>query len=509
MRKIMLRKKGKIIGFMVFILFTCTYISFAEPSIWVDPSTGRITVKATREQMKNIEEVLPNIPTRARQIEIKAEIIEISSRVTKKFGTYLERLTGLEVPAGPTGEGGKITYGPGPEDLFALEQGAFTFDFYKLTAEEKFRAVLNMLVSQGKAEILSNPRVVTLSGEVAGIYVTTEVPYLSSITYETVNERQVPVEHYEYATVGIVLQVLPRIVGEDLVEMRIIPLVGNYEIIPEFGAQHPIFKRQVSPTNVTVKDGESLVIGGLISKEKSKQTVGLPVVSSLPIVGSLFKSQIDTVDEKSLLITIKPHILKAREIEGRVKRTFHFKYALAEEVAERIKKVISPQGSVEVNPMEAPPNSIVVKEREDKIKLITSLVSQIGSFEQQKKQKVYQLTYTSLEEAKTAVESLLSSRGSVVVKEEENALLVEDGAYQISMIDSAISVLEEYNSSPQEEFFLISHINPSEAIEEINPLLSTQGFAKPLGENIIMVRDNSLIIEKVKEKLKEIDVPKK
>jgi len=137
-------------------------------------------------------------------------------------------------------------------------------------------------------------------------------------------------------------------VGEDLVEMSIIPLVGDYEVIPEFGAQHPIFKRQVSPTNVTVKDGEPLVIGGLITKEKTKQTIGMPVISNLPVVGNLFKSKIDTIEEKNLLITIKPHILKPREIEGRVKKVFHLKYALASEIAGQIRKVLSPQGSIEV-----------------------------------------------------------------------------------------------------------------------------------------------------------------
>lgn len=508
MRKITLNKTGKILEVMVFILLFSSSLSFAKSSIWVDPSTGRVTVKATREQMRNIEEALPNLPAKTRQIKIDARIVEVSSRVTRKFGTYLEKLTGLEVPAGPPGEGGRIAYGPKTLSELSEGQGAFEFSFYRLTAEERFEAALNMLLSQGKADILSNPRVVTLSGEVAGIYVTTEVPYLSSITYETVNERQVPVKkYYKYATVGIVLQVLPRIVGEDLVEMRIVPLVGNYEVSPEFGVQHPIFKRQVAPTNVTVKDGESLVIGGLVSKEKSKQTIGLPVVSHLPIVGNLFKSQIDTVDEKNLLITIRPHILKPREIEGRVKKIFHFKYALAQEVAEEIKKVLSPQGSLQINPMEAPPNSIVVREREDKIKLIKSLAAQIGTFERQKRRKVYPLSYTPLEDAKAAVSNLLSPKGSVTTQEEENVLVVEDGAYQLSMIDSAVSVLEEYNSYLQEDFFSLSYITTSEAIDKISPLLSPEGFVKPLGERIIMVKDNKLVIQEVKKKLKQIDVP--
>jgi len=505
-RKIKHKVRNIVFVFILSLIF-CSVYALAESSIWVDPSTGRITVRAPREKMKSIEEALPNLSVKTRQIEIEAKIVEVSSRITRKFGTYLEKLTGLEVPIGPLGEGSKIAYGPKTLSELSQGQGAFEFNFYRLTAEEKFQVILNMLLSQGKAEILSNPRVVTLSGEVAGIYVTTEVPYLSSITYETINEKQVPVEHYSYATVGIVLQVLPRIVGENLVEMSIIPLVGNYEITPDFGSQHPIFKRQVSPTNVTIKDGETLVIGGLISKQKNRQTIGLPVISHLPIIGNIFKSQVDTIEEKNLLITIKPHILKQREIEGRVKRIFHLKYALASDIAEQVRRVLSSQGSIEVNPMESPPNSIIVRDREDRIKLVQSVLNRIGTFEAQKRQKVYHLLYTPIEEAEAAVKDFLSSKGSLKVEKEKNTLVVEDGAYQISVIDSAISVLEEYNSLPQKRVFPLHFISVSEAIGDITRLLSPRGYVKALSGKMIAVEDNRLVIKKVEEELNKVDIP--
>ncbi|MBC7189521.1 hypothetical protein H5U35_04825, partial [Candidatus Aerophobetes bacterium] len=304
-------------------------------------------------------------------------------------------------------------------------------------------------------------------------------------------------------------QVLPRVVGEDLVEMAIIPLVGDYEIMPEFGAQHPIFKRQVSPTNVTVKDGESLVIGGLISKEKSQRVVGLPVFSHLPIIGNVFKSKVDVVEEKNLLITIKPHILKPREIEGRVKKVFQLKYALAEDMAEKIREVISPQGSIEVNPMEAPPNSIVIKDREDKINLVQLLLNKMGTFEAQRKEKLYKLTFTPVREAETAVEHLLSEKGKVRVIEKENAIVVVDGAYQISLIDSAISVLEDYNSSPRKKFFQLKHITASQALEKLKPFISPHGLVQEVDEKTIVVEDVRIALKRMEKELENIDIPAK
>lgn len=497
---------GKKLGVWIFG-FVFLFISpplFAESAIWVDPSTGRITVKATREQIKELEKILPELPVQTRQIQIEARIIEVTTQITKKFGTYLERLTGLEVKGTP-GEGSTLTYGP--KTLADLSQGlgALSFTFYRITNEEKFEAIINMLLSRGRARVLSAPRVVTLSGEVAGIYVTTEVPYLSSITYRVVDNKEIPEEHYSYATVGVVLQVLPRIVGEDLVEMSVIPLVGDYQITAEFGAQHPIFKRQVSPTNVTVKDGETLVIGGLISRKKSKQIIGLPVVSHLPIVGNIFKSRVETIEEKNLIITIKPHILKPREIKGRVKKIFHLKYALAGEVAIQVKKLLSPDGSVEVNPKEAPPNSILVRDREDKMNVIQSLLNKIGTFKSQRRQKVYKLSYTDVEDARKVIKSFLSPNGSVKVDREKNTLIVEDGAYQISLVDSAISVLEQYNSQLHREQFKLKVIPAGEAVKKIRTFLSPQGTVESIDEKTILIDDNSLVINKVRKYLAEFD----
>lgn len=497
---------GKKLFICILILLSFSLPLFAESSIWIDPSTGRITVKTTRKQMRELEKILPKLSVQTRQIQIEARIIEVSTQITKKFGTYLEQLTGLEVKGSP-GEGSSFIYGP--KNLSDLSQGlgSLGFTFYRITNENKFEAILNMLLSRGMAHILSSPRVVTVSGEVAGIYVTTEVPYLSSITYRVVNDKEVPEEHYSYATVGVVLQVLPRIVGEDLVEMSVIPLVGDYEVTAEFGSQHPVFKRQISPTNVTVKDGESLVIGGLISRKKSKQTIGLPVVSHLPIIGNIFKSRVETTEEKNLIITIKPHILKPREIRGRVKRIFHLKYALAQEVARDVRKLLSPDGTIEVNPKEAPPNSILVRDREDKIKLVQSLLNEIGTFKSQQRQKIYKLSYTNAENAKKVVESFLSPYGSVKVIKKENTLIVKDGAYQISLINSAISVLEQYNSQPRVEQIQLSFISADKVAEKVKTFLSTQGTVKIVGEKTIVVRDNGRVIEKIKEYLTEIDKP--
>ena len=443
-------KKTKIVEILALsgiFLILSTFKVLGQSSILVDTSTGRITVRASREKLKEIEAMIPQFPLQTRQIQVEARILDLSEEASETFGMNLERLTGLEVPSGTEGEGTRLEYGP--EALSEIKgwlgEGALAFSFHKLIiGEEIFETILNMLIKEGKAEVLSSPRVTTMSGEVAGIYVVEDIPYLADVTYTEEGDR---IEDWEYATVGITLQILPKIVGDDLVQMSIVPIVGECEN-PK--AVRPTFKRQISPTNITVKSGESIIIGGLVQKKKTKVLTRFPILSYLPIIGELFKSWKEVEESRNLLITVKPRIITPREIKGRAKKVFCFKYALASEMAEQISEVISVQGVVELNPKEAPPNSVLVRDNEDIIEIIQKMLGKIGTFEWQKRQRVFSLQFSSPELIKEVLlsSSLLSSGGSIQIDEETNSLIIEDGAYQLFKIEKAISLLEKSNQTP-------------------------------------------------------------
>jgi len=487
-------------------LFSFGLKVFAQPSVFVDTSTGRITVKTTRKQLKEIEEMLSEFPTRTRQVEIKARIVEMSEEAAEEFSSYLQMLTGVKIPVGETaGEGTGLQYGPKTLAELKKGQGELLINFYRLiTGEEKFEGILNMLISQGKARVLSEPRVTTMSGEVAGIYVTQDVPYLSEITYITADETTIPEYHYSYATVGVVLQVFPKIVGEDLIEMTVIPIVGDYEITAEFGSDKPIFKRQVAPTNVTVRNGEPIIIGGLIQEKKDKKQVGVPLLSDLPVIGNLFKSYRDVETTRNLLITVKPHILSQREIKGRTKRVFTFKYALAEEIPLRIKEILSPEGIIEVNPKEAPPNSILVRDNEDRIKVIQEMLSKIGTFEEQRRQKVFQLHFSSAYQAEKVLSPLLSSEGSIQVDKRINSITVEDGAYQLMKMEKVLSSLESHNEIPQQKVFHLKYAREEDAVPLLREFLSPQGKIEILKDSLLVL-DNNWVIQHISEEIENLD----
>jgi len=462
--------------------------AWGQPSMSVDTSTGRIMIRAERRHIREVERARDEFRFDTRQIQIKARFLELSESATRAFGIRLERLTGVKVPSGETpGEGTAIQFG----------EGAIQYSFYRLMAgEEKLEAVVNALVESGEAEVLLQPQVSTLSGQVAGIYVVARIPYIVSEAGETAEGGVIPPK-WEYATVGIVLQVLPEIVAEDLVQMSIVLVRSEYE---DYLPGHPKFYSDISPTNITVKSGEPIVIGGLMREKKTETVAGLPILSELPIIGNLFKTRYEETEKRNLIVTVEPHIITPREIKGRTKKVFVFKYALAQKMAEQVREILSNQGMVEVNPREAPPNSILVRDNEDKIEVIQALLDEIGTFEQQRREETFELSYSTPQQIKKAISSLKSSRGSVGMDEEANSVTIEDGTYQLARMGEIISSIEKHNRVPQTKVFYLGELNKDEIVPLLEKYLSPQGSIQ-LEEERLVVVDNNWVIQRIAEEI--------
>jgi len=460
-----------------------------QPSMSIDTATGRIMIRAERRQIQEVEGAIAEFPLETRQIQIKARFLKLSEDAMREFGIHLERLAGVKVPLGEAGEGTSIVLG----------EGAFQYTFYRLkVGEEKLEAIVDALIITGEAELLSEPQVSTLSGQVAGIYAVGKVPYKVSeaVTTETTT---IP-EKWEYATVGIVLQVLPEIVGKDLVQTSIVLVAADYEIKPEFGPTHPVFYSDISPTNITVRSGEPIVIGGLMREEKTETVAGLPILSQLPIIGNLFKTRVETKSKTNLVVTVEPHIISPREIRGRTKKVFVFKYALAEEMADRVREILSNEGMVEMNPREAPPNSILVRDNEDKTEDIQTLLGEIGTFEEQRREGTFELSYSTPEQIKKAVLTRLSSKGSVRIDEGTNSVTIEDGAYQVARMREIIASIEEHNQLPQTKAFYLGELDTDEILPRLERYLSPQGSIRVEEERLVVV-DNNYVIQRIAEEI--------
>lgn len=160
---------------------------------------------------------------------------------------------------------------------------------------------------KGKAKVLSDPKVATLNNKEATINITNQLPYdtaevtttngISNTTYKTT-----------YVTTGIVLKVTPTINSDGRITMKINPVVSQPSAAS--GSVAPAVDTRSTDTNVIVRDGETIVIGGLIHDAQSDYVYKVPLFGDIPLIGALFRKKSVSRTRMELLIFVTPKIME-------------------------------------------------------------------------------------------------------------------------------------------------------------------------------------------------------
>jgi len=176
-------------------------------------------------------------------------------------------------------------------------------------------ALITALKTDSDINILSTPTIVTTDNKEAEIIVGQTVPFQTSQKFDSNNQ---PIFTFDYRDVGITLRLTPQINNNGYVKMDIFSklealvasTVGTRELAPT------TLKRQAN-TTVVVKDGHTVVIGGMIRDDKIENVSSVPFFGSLPIIGPLFRSQSTRTEKNNLLIFLTPHVISSsQQLQG-------------------------------------------------------------------------------------------------------------------------------------------------------------------------------------------------
>ena len=199
----------------------------------------------------------------------------------------------------------RVLSGNGTDFTRTMESlaGTSRFDTAVFSADE-FRVVISALEQNNDTELVANPTVVTMSNQEATIDIVTEIPQVEfSIDDETGERRADGLA--EPLIFGTQVRVTPQVNDAGFINLLVIPSVSN-QIGTQFtdiGPQ-PIISRRTAETNVVIKDGYTLAIGGLTQNEEVKGGTAVPILGSLPYIGRLFSSESNTMRQKNLIIFI-------------------------------------------------------------------------------------------------------------------------------------------------------------------------------------------------------------
>ena len=287
--------------------------------IQVDISGNKLLVNASPKKIAEIQDVVKQIDIPAIQIMLETRLIEVAADSEEQLGIDWSRLskftTVLAENALDEATGGSIvpddqTLGQMPTTMpfdqlkTDLKEGSQIIPRYFSRQMTAFDITLDMLMKANQAEVLADSRLTTLNGREASIKLVDIVPYILSSGGVG---GQVQVQREE---VGIKLDINPTVNTDGFITVKVEPEVSTiFEFIgPDNNI--PRVKSRKSSTTIRVKDGESIIIGGLLSNDRKQTLYKVPFLHKLPWIGSkLFVSK-NLVERKTdLIIQITPRIV--------------------------------------------------------------------------------------------------------------------------------------------------------------------------------------------------------
>lgn len=245
----------------------------------------------------------------ARQVMVRAQVVDINADAVKEFGLNWGRV--LFGTTGSTVDGGTWVIGQtgeGPFDLF----GGGAIDRL-----DPIGARIRALEEQEKAKVLSEPNLLVLDGREGSILVGGEIPIPVPQTGSGGGSTAITIEYKEF---GVRLRVIPEITSENTLQLKVMPEVSALSSVGAIRIQDfeiPALRTRRAETTVNVRDGQSLIIGGLLQNENAKFVSKIPFLGDLPIIGELFKSRTFRNNESELVIIITPQIMRpTAQIQG-------------------------------------------------------------------------------------------------------------------------------------------------------------------------------------------------
>ena len=319
-------------------LATSALVSSSTPNvggfIQAEPATNSLIITANEPLYRNLRQVIEELDRRRTQVYIEALIVEVSSETAAELGIQWNFLLGsgnqnvgfggtnFNVPGqGPganiigLGRDTSIIANPGtpPTGIpIPPAPGLNLGMISRFNGVYAMSALIRALETATGTNVLSTPNLITLDNEEARIIVGRNIPILTGSYAQTGTTSTVtPFQTVVRQDVGVTLRVRPQISANGIVRMQIFQEVSS--VVPIYDPSGPVINKRNIESNVLVDDGQMIVLGGLITDEYGDSTSGIPFLSSIPIIGNLFRYDNKKRIKSNLLVFIRPYVLRDKD----------------------------------------------------------------------------------------------------------------------------------------------------------------------------------------------------
>jgi len=237
-----------------------------------------LVIRGKESEIKDAKKLILSLDKQAPQILIESKVVEVSQSDSKRLG---------------------ISYG----------NGVFKFitnkDTKRTSLAEDITSTLNTLITDGRANVIASPRIATLDNQEALINIGSRIPYAVPVTSGSTTQWTV-----DYIDAGVKLKITPQLGQEGDITTFIQPEVSSIsEWRTTAAGDFPVISTRNASATVRVKDGETIVIGGLLSETERENTTRVPVLGYLPGLGLLFQNRSMEKEKTEVVFLITPHVI--------------------------------------------------------------------------------------------------------------------------------------------------------------------------------------------------------
>lgn len=295
-------------------------------SITSDKETNAIIVLAAPEQIAIIKDLINKLDIPKMQVYVKAKILEISNSKASQLGAKLGLIGGSATTSGIYTLSTNLGGAP-----LAFNIGDLGLSMPTIQEGLALGAVLDLLEVYGAAKKLSEPSILCINNTPSTIYVGKTVSVLTGKT-----TSQVTSESYARQDIGLTLKVTPRIDSDDKVTLNVTTNIED--ILPGSPVGLPTTSKREIKTTTIVKNGQSIIIGGLVKNNNDVTFNKVPLLGDIPVFGTIFKHKNINKDKTTLVILLTPYIIKKSDDLEKLRQILAKLDRLEKEFVEKIKK---------------------------------------------------------------------------------------------------------------------------------------------------------------------------
>jgi general secretion pathway protein D len=294
------------------------------PLLIADDTRNIILIRALPADYRRIVKLLERLDNLPRQVLIEVMVADVSLTDDLQYGVeWAIQDNNLTLNGNQYDQNFRSTNLNMLTDPTKLS--GFTYSI--LSSEGDVRALLQALATDTNVTILSSPQILVLNGESATINVGNSVAIptsqITSAESATSANQTTLATSIQYKDTGVILNVTPTINFNGIITLQVDQQVSNVGAVGVGGAPD-IFNRQLK-TKLAIKDGQSIMIGGLISKDNNISETGIPLLKDIPLLGWLFKSHTKTSTRNELLVMITPYVIETEDVLQQYFKTFNKK----------------------------------------------------------------------------------------------------------------------------------------------------------------------------------------